>query len=79
MPFPPGSVIVAFTDGLIEAVDASGAELDEDELVRWVRAMPDGVRMNPQELAERVLANARHRASTLTDDVTVLCISRPTR
>ena len=79
MPFPPGSVIVAFTDGLIEAVDASGAELDEDELVGWVRAAPDGVRMNPQELAERVLANARHRASTLADDVTVLCISRPTR
>lgn len=79
VPFPMGSVLVAFTDGLTEAVDASGSALDEAELVAWVRGEGATVRDDPRELAERLLARARRRAVALPDDVTVLCAGRPTR
>ena len=78
-PLPEGSVIVAFTDGLTEAVDADGVELDEDELLTWVRAERADVRGDPRELVERTVARARARAVALGDDVTVLCVARHTR
>lgn len=74
---PAGSAVLAFTDGLIEARDAAGAELDEADLIAWVGAEPVGVRTDPGELAERLVARARRRATALTDDVTLVCAARP--
>ena len=79
VPFPAESVVIAFTDGLIEAVDARGVDLDEGELMRWVHAVRAEAPGDAGELAERIVARARGRAIALADDVTVVCVARPTR
>ena len=78
-PFGPGDVVVAFTDGLIEARNADGDELESSAVAQFIRGMDAPVRENPGELIERLLAQVRHRAADWRhDDVTIVAISRRT-
>mgnify|MGYP006278665465 CR=1 FL=1 len=78
-PFGPGDVVVAFTDGLVEARNADGDELESSAVAQFIRGMDAPVRENPGELIERLLAQVRHRAADWRhDDVTIVAISRRT-
>ena len=71
--FPPGAIVVAYTDGVVEA--RRGGELYGitrlDELLAAGRSLP------PQELAEAALAACREwTGGELTDDVALVVIKR---
>lgn len=72
---PVGGVLIAYTDGLIEARDAQGEQFGVDRLVEVVRrAARDG---GPAEIADACIAAARkHAAGTFLDDVTVVAVGR---
>ncbi len=74
--FAPGDALIAFTDGLLEAPDASSEPLDEETLIRWIRGEDGFVRSDARELLDRTIARFRHRAASLDDDVTVVCVTR---
>ena len=77
VPFHPGDVCVAFSDGLIESMDDTGAELSLDGVVSLLAHMNARSGIGPPELAERLLGLARARASNWSDDdTTLLVISR---
>ena len=72
-PFPPGAIIVAYTDGVIEA-RRSGEQFGMtrfDELLTGRRTLP------PQEIAEAALMAARGwTGDELSDDFAVVVIKR---
>jgi serine phosphatase RsbU (regulator of sigma subunit) len=78
-PFPAGSRLVIYSDGLVEALDAEGEQLGYDALRRWLernRAMPAA------DLLAALLAELdRHTGGApLADDLTVLVVeSDPAR
>ncbi|MGB8020808.1 MAG: PP2C family protein-serine/threonine phosphatase, partial [Candidatus Nanopelagicales bacterium] len=70
----PGDVCLAFTDGILESRDASGAELGDAELDQRLRVAAEGT-SDPQEVIAHALAGVRHRADDLgRDDVTVVAL-----
>lgn len=75
--FAAGDVLFAFSDGLTEALDEAGQELEELELTQWIRAEGGPVRADAAELIARVIARGRRRTTMLSDDLTVLCVARP--
>ena len=72
IPFPPGAVVLLYTDGLIEA--RRGRELYGTERLDAVLAGCRGVRTD--ELVRRVVADCRAFGGELTDDVAVVAIRR---
>ena len=67
----PGDLVVAYTDGVTEALDKSGAEFGEDRLQSCVEAHAD---LAPAALVERILDDVRRFTTDAvqSDDVTVL-------
>lgn len=72
---PPGSALVAYSDGLTEAVDAAGEELGAAEVVH---AIEDYVSRSAADLCRMLLDKARdHRGAVPpSDDITVMVIKR---
>ncbi len=71
IPLEPGDTLLMYTDGLIEAVDASNRMLRLEGLVQWLKEEGD---LAPQALADRLIERARAYAqdSELPDDITIL-------
>jgi sigma-B regulation protein RsbU (phosphoserine phosphatase) len=71
--FPPGSKLLLYSDGLIEAANAAGMALGPDGLQRIVQASSE---RSAPELVTAVLEGlvAHLDGSPLTDDLTVLVI-----
>jgi serine phosphatase RsbU (regulator of sigma subunit) len=73
VPFPPGAIVVAYTDGVVEARRA-GELYGVDRLDALLAA---GRSLPPQELAEAAVAACREwSGGELTDDVAVVVIKR---
>jgi len=71
----PGDVLVAFTDGLVEAENAAGEELGDAPLADIVLKLPGA---GPDELLEALLVEAfRHlEDGKFRDDVTLVVVKR---
>jgi serine phosphatase RsbU (regulator of sigma subunit) len=69
----PGDVIVAFSDGVSEALNEAGDEYSDDRLLAAVIA---NQRRTPQELLDALLADVRRFTGTATasDDVTMVVV-----
>lgn len=77
MPFNTGDVCFAFTDGLIESLDADGAELGAQGLSSLLERIDSSLRADLPELTERVVSRARLRAQSWSaDDITILAFAR---
>lgn len=70
----PGDSLVLYTDGIIEARDPAGTELDEAGVVRTLAAAPAGA--SPQALADTLVGAAVEHsgAGVLADDAAVVVI-----
>ena len=69
----PGELVLAYTDGLVEARDEAGEELGLASVETFVRGLDAHVRTDAAEAVERVIANTRFRAADWRrDDVTVI-------
>ena len=76
--FQPGALFMAFTDGLVESRNEAGATFTTHDLSSFVRGCDAPVRINAEEICQRVLARARERSVDWhRDDVTLLAVSRP--
>ncbi len=73
--FPPGAVLISYTDGVTEARNASGVLFGEQRLRRTAK------RWGPQGAAATVSAlvseSKRHSAGSYADDATVVAIEAP--
>ena len=69
----PGDVIIAFSDGVSEAMNEAGDEYSDDRLLAAVVA---NRQRTPQELLEALLADVRKfaGAATANDDVTMVVV-----
>jgi len=70
--FGPGSSLVAFSDGLIEARDAAGVEFG----MSGVRSVLAGGLQSPGQLVTRMRSAVRDHAAAQRDDVTILVVRR---
>ncbi|WP_337175980.1 SpoIIE family protein phosphatase [Paludisphaera sp.] len=70
----PGDVVVFYSDGLVDAVDATGGALGRDRLARAVGQAGGG----PDQVGEAILAAlGRHaRDRSPLDDLTIVCLGR---
>ena len=69
-----GEVCLAFTDGILESRDESGAELGDDGLDRQVRLVVAGTR-DPAEVTARLLGSVRQRTQDIgRDDLTLVAL-----
>lgn len=59
-----GDIVVFMSDGITSAFSSA------TELYEFVQSLKP---LNPQNLADKILAGARARCATVTDDMTVLC------
>jgi phosphoserine phosphatase RsbU/P len=74
-PFTPGDVLLLFTDGIIEATNASGEEFGNTRLAQALAAHHRG----PPEEINRCIREAVGRwtaGESALDDITLLCIKR---
>jgi len=70
----PGDLVVLYTDGLSEALDASGAELGLQGLLQMARQVPPDT---PAGAGSQLLAAVRaFRAGAANDDETLLVLQR---
>ena len=69
----PGDVIIAFSDGVSEAINDAGEEFTDDRLLASVNARRD---QSPQQLLDGVLADVRAFCGQATpnDDVTIVVV-----
>jgi sigma-B regulation protein RsbU (phosphoserine phosphatase) len=69
----PGDAILAFSDGVTEALNADGEEFSDDRLLASVGGHHGGA---PQAVVDAVLADVRAFCgdATQSDDVTVLMV-----
>lgn len=76
--FRPGTLLIAFTDGLVESRTAAGATFTTHDLSSFVRGCDAPVRVNAEEISQRVIARARERSvDWQRDDITLLAVARP--
>jgi serine phosphatase RsbU (regulator of sigma subunit) len=70
-----GDRLVAFSDGITEAVSADGTEFGEDRLLSTVRA---GLDLSPAALVDRILETVQQfsKGTAQNDDLTVLVLTR---
>ncbi|MEW2549632.1 PP2C family protein-serine/threonine phosphatase [Streptomyces sp. NPDC047002] len=72
-PYPPGSTLLFYTDGLSEARDRDGVFYDPAQRLRG-RIFP-----GPEELLDAVVGDVRvHTGGGSTDDMALLAVNRPT-
>jgi len=66
-----GDVLVAYTDGVIEALNPENEEFDEARLQAVIKA---GTHLSANELMEKIVASVREwcRGVPQTDDLTIL-------
>jgi phosphoserine phosphatase RsbU/P len=78
VPFPPGSLLVLFTDGVTECVNPRGEELGRARVAQIVaRAARTGKAEPADVVAELLRAVEAHAAGeAFQDDVTILCVRR---
>lgn len=68
----PADVLVLVTDGLTEARDPNGEQLDDDGAIRLIGESPT----DPQACADFLVSSVRtHSGGTLTDDLALLVVS----
>jgi serine phosphatase RsbU (regulator of sigma subunit)/pSer/pThr/pTyr-binding forkhead associated (FHA) protein len=69
----PGDVVIAFSDGVSEALNEAGEEYTDDRLIASVHAHAGAP---PQELLKGLLADVKQfcGAATATDDVTMVVV-----
>jgi sigma-B regulation protein RsbU (phosphoserine phosphatase) len=69
----PGDVLVAFSDGVSEALNEAGEEFTDQRLVESLTAKRD---RSPQELLDGLLADVRTFCgrATQSDDVTIVIV-----
>jgi len=74
-PFPPGSSLVLFTDGMTECQDPAGTELGRERVLGLAAALKGAP---PPAVVRDLLAAAESHASgaPLQDDITIVCLSR---
>lgn len=77
MTWKPGSRLVFFTDGVVDARDASGDRLTEEAVLRTLSRMSHGE--TPDDILEAVFAqlNGHVGRTALRDDCTVVVVDRP--
>jgi sigma-B regulation protein RsbU (phosphoserine phosphatase) len=70
----PGDRVVIYTDGVTEAVDASGTMFGEDRLYALLESLPRT--LDAREIVERVLAGVRDFLGDVEagDDITVMAL-----
>lgn len=71
--FGSGSVLVAFSDGLIEARDANGAEFG---LAGVESVLADSTGRPPAQIVTRMRTAVRDHADSRRDDITILAVRR---
>jgi serine phosphatase RsbU (regulator of sigma subunit) len=73
--FPPGGLLVLFTDGLTECSNAAGGEFGARRVAQVAGSVADAA---PERVVDRLLRAAETHAAgrAFTDDVTVLCVRR---
>ena len=69
----PGDTIVAFSDGVTEALNAAGEEFGDDRLLASIAAKTNNT---PQEIVEGLLGDIRSFCgnATQSDDVTIVMV-----
>jgi sigma-B regulation protein RsbU (phosphoserine phosphatase) len=69
----PGDVLVAFSDGITEAINNVGEEFGEDRLLECIKTHRE---LQPKHLLERVFETVRQFSgdSTQYDDLTALVL-----
>jgi serine phosphatase RsbU (regulator of sigma subunit) len=74
IPIQPEEIVLAYSDGVVEAQSPSGEFFGEERLVEVLRASPP----RPQEVVERVLAALAEftRGGEPYDDLTLLALAR---
>ena len=76
--FSTGTLLVAYTDGLIEGTSPSGGDLTAEDLGRIIRTLDGPVRQDPTEVLNRVVSHIREHASVWhRDDVTAVVAGCP--
>lgn len=77
VPFEPGSVLLAYTDGLVEGTAPEGGDVDTESMSRLIRAMDGPQRQDANEVLARVVSHIRESATDWNDDVTAVVVSCP--
>jgi phosphoserine phosphatase RsbU/P len=68
-PLEPGDRLVLYTDGLLEAANATGEEFGPHRLSALLK---DGARLNPQAAADHIISSLQTWSRSQNDDLTVL-------
>ena len=77
VPFPPGSLLLLFTDGLTERTDAAGEEFGRERVIRAAAAAAAAsFDDDPGAVVRKLLQEAQDHAGERppVDDVTILCV-----
>lgn len=78
VPFPPGSSLVLYTDGLTECANPAGQELGGERAAAVAAAAAGEAGASPASVVKALLGAAEAHAAgePLGDDITVLCVRR---
>ena len=68
-PLEPGDRLVLYTDGLLEAANATGEEFGPHRLSVLLK---DGARLNPEAAADHIVSSLQAWSKSQNDDLTVL-------
>jgi phosphoserine phosphatase RsbU/P len=68
-PLEPGDRLVLYTDGLLEAANATGEEFGPDRLSAVLK---DGARLNPEAAADHIISALQTWSRSQNDDLTIL-------
>lgn len=71
----PGDRVVLYTDGVVDALNAAGRALGQDQLRQVLQSTPPGAHAVGEAILEAVRRHSTGRPQT--DDITLLCLSRP--
>jgi sigma-B regulation protein RsbU (phosphoserine phosphatase) len=68
-PLEPGDRLVLYTDGLLEAANATGEEFGP---LRLSALLKDGASLNPEAAADHIVSSLQTWSKSQNDDLTVL-------
>jgi sigma-B regulation protein RsbU (phosphoserine phosphatase) len=68
-PLEPGDRLVLYTDGILEAANATGEEFGPHRLSALLK---DGARLNPEAAADHIISSLQTWSKSQNDDLTVL-------